>query len=78
MLALHFAFKGDSAERRCNSRFNLDCGERKREAPGGFEPPMSDLQSDALATWPRRLIGATVQGDWRETMTFIRLNWTRS
>ena len=24
------------------------------EVPGGFEPPMSDLQSDALATWPRR------------------------
>ena len=28
---------------------------RSREAPGGFEPPMSDLQSDALATWRRRL-----------------------
>ena len=24
------------------------------EAPAGFEPAMSDLQSDALATWPRR------------------------
>lgn len=25
------------------------------EAPPGFEPGMSDLQSDALATWLRRL-----------------------
>jgi hypothetical protein len=27
---------------------------RKKEAPPGFEPGMSDLQSDALATWLRR------------------------
>lgn len=25
------------------------------EAPAGFEPAMADLQSAALATWPRRL-----------------------
>ncbi len=27
----------------------------EREAPVGFEPTMADLQSAALATWPRRL-----------------------
>lgn len=26
----------------------------KKEAPPGFEPGMVDLQSTALATWPRR------------------------
>jgi hypothetical protein len=29
--------------------------QKKTEAPPGFEPGMSDLQSDALATWLRRL-----------------------
>ena len=28
----------------------------KKEAPPGFEPGMADLQSAALATWPRRLV----------------------
>src|SRR5690606_33674357 len=28
--------------------------EEKEEAPVGVEPTISDLQSDALATWPRR------------------------
>lgn len=33
-----------------------DChAKRVAEAPPGFEPGMSDLQSDALATWLRRL-----------------------
>ena len=27
---------------------------RRKEAPAGFEPAMADLQSAALATWPRR------------------------
>ena len=31
-------------------------GEYKQEAPAGFEPAMADLQSAALATWPRRLL----------------------
>ncbi len=30
-------------------------GLEKKEAPAGFEPAMADLQSAALATWPRRL-----------------------
>ena len=29
---------------------------KKREASAGFEPAMADLQSAALATWPRRHI----------------------
>ena len=29
---------------------------RRKEAPPGFEPGMVDLQSTALATWPRRLV----------------------
>ncbi len=33
----------------------------QKEAPGGFEPPMSDLQSDALATWPRRHLSRKVK-----------------
>ena len=41
--------KGPSAETlRENSR------KKKEEAPPGFEPGIKDLQSSALATWPRR------------------------
>lgn len=33
----------------------------KKEAPAGFEPAMADLQSAALAAWPRRLVGSAMQ-----------------
>ena len=41
-------------KRRQRKKKTLGKPGSSEEAPGGFEPPMSDLQSDALATWPRR------------------------
>ena len=34
---------------------SLNNKDLRPEAPAGFEPAMADLQSAALATWPRRL-----------------------
>jgi hypothetical protein len=55
--------KFQSRDRPSNAVESLNCdslsGEKskeKREASAGVEPAMADLQSAALATWPRRLV----------------------
>ena len=40
---------------RLRYAYRSPSGFLQQEAPPGFEPGMSDLQSDALATWLRRL-----------------------
>ena len=39
---------------RVKRRHTTPCDGVRQEAPVGFEPTMADLQSAALATWPRR------------------------